>query len=383
MSERPNPQSTIRNPQWLAGLISIAAAFFTLSAVAENNSLINSLPQNALQSAFQILRRDYIRHDELTFEELNRAALLGLLERLRFGAELVSAVPQIKPPPNVHAEFLAPDIAYLRPETFAEGEGTLFEKELSKAIGQKAKYLILDLRGTRSAGSIDEAALMLQCFVPAGEKMFSMKQIGRDEAELFISKHDPMWKNQMFVLVDGDTNNGAEALAACLRQSCRALLIGTKTHGIAVRYADVKLDDKTTLRYASGEVVLPDGTMLFQRGLTPDFSVPSLGEEKWKAFDGSRGKSMKPFISDRVRLRFNETALVGAQNPELDAYVRRSQGQPLPGDEGQVRDVVTQHALDLLRTMEFAAQSKINWNAKPAGATSPSENIPRAVPAKP
>jgi hypothetical protein len=223
---------------------------------------------------------------------------------------------------------------------------------------------------------------MLQCFVPAGEKMFSMKQIGRDEADLFISKHDPMWKNQVVILVDDDTNNGAETLAACLRQSRRALLVGAKTRGTAVRYAEVKLDDKTTLRYASGEMLLPDGTALFQRGLTPDYSVQSVKEEKWKAFEGSRDKSMKPFIIDRVRPRFNETALVGEQNPELDAYVRRSQGHPLPGDEGQVRDVVTQHALDLIHGLEFAMQSKINWSTKP-GNVAPAEDIPKAVPVKP
>nr|WP_256199930.1 hypothetical protein [Verrucomicrobium spinosum] len=54
--------------------------------------LLDQLPQNGVQSAFQILRRDYIRRDDLTFEELNRAALQGLLERLHFGASLQPVV---------------------------------------------------------------------------------------------------------------------------------------------------------------------------------------------------------------------------------------------------------------------------------------------------
>jgi hypothetical protein len=384
MSTFRNPKSEIRNPKWTVGIIVFFTALPGLNAATETQLLLDSLPQSALQSAFQILRRDYIRHDELTYEELNRAALLGLLERLRFGAELVPAATQaVAAAAHVHAEFLAPDIAYLRPATFAEGEAALFEKELGKFVEQKARQLILDLRGTRTSGSIEEAALMLQCFIPAGEKMFSMKHIGREDVEMFISKKDLPWKNPMVVLIDAETSNAAESMAACLRQRRLALLMGTKSRGSTVRYAEVKLDDKTTLRYASSEIVLPDGTTVFQRGLTPDFSVQAVLADKWKAFDGSRGKTMKPFITDFVRPRFNETALMTEQNPELDAYVRRTQGQPLPGDEGQVRDVVTQHALDLLRSADFAAQSKINWNGKPNGLPPLPANSPKAIPAKP
>ena len=354
-------------------------------AFALEKPLLDQLQQNTLQSAFQILRRDYIRRDELTFEELNRAALQGLLERLNFGAEIVPSGQQTTTTkPYVHAEFLAPDIAYLRPESFAVGEAALFEKELTKLVEQKARHLILDLRGTRSAGLFEEAALMLQCFVPMGELMFKMKQIGRDDAELYISKHDQLWKDNVIVLVDGETNNAGEAFAACLKQRGRALIIGEPTRGAAVRHTEIALDDHATLRYASAEMLLPDGGTVFKQGLPPAHVVRASMDEKRKVFDGSRDKSMKPFIVDRVRPRFNERALVGIQNPELDDYVRRSNGQPLPGDGGQVRDVVTQRAIDLIQGTEFAAQSKINWNVKPQDlAPRPEVNIPKAIPANP
>src|SRR5476651_1144394 len=104
-------------------IASITLILLAPPVIAEEKPLIDQLPQNTLQSAFQILRRDYIRRDELTFEELNRAALQGVLERLNFSAALVPLGKESLPPkPHVHSEFLAPDIAYLRPETFAEGE---------------------------------------------------------------------------------------------------------------------------------------------------------------------------------------------------------------------------------------------------------------------
>ncbi|HEY2572962.1 MAG TPA: S41 family peptidase [Verrucomicrobiaceae bacterium] len=327
---------------------------------------IDELSQGALQSAFQILRRDYIRRDELTFEELNRAALQGLLERLHSGAQLEPLRKETSPQEaRVHSEFLAPDIAYLRPETLAEGESGLFEKALAGIVEQKARHLILDLRATKAPGSFDEAALMLQCFVPQGELMFKMKQTGRDEAELFISRREPLWRNRVVVLIDRDTNNAAEAIAAGLKARKLALTIGEPTRGLAVRYAEVPLDDKTALRYAGAEMLLPDDSAVFKKGVSPMITIHASMDEKRRVMETSSGKSLKPFLVDRVRHRFNEAALVAATNPELDDYVRQSAGKPLPGDEGQRRDVVTQRALDLLQAGDFTAAGAFLGAANP------------------
>jgi peptidase S41-like protein len=353
-------------------------------SAAEPVPLVNGLSQSALQTAFQVLRRDYIRHDDLTFEELNRAALEGLLERVKFSADLVQTSQKKEPAkPGVHAEFLAPGTALLRPETLGEGEAAIFEKELGKVVEQKARHLILDLRAATLPGSFDEAALMLQCFVPSGEVLFKMKQLGQGDAELFVSKHDPVWPAAVVVLVDHETGNAAEALAACLKQRGRALLVGEKTRGAPVRYSEVQLDDKVSLRYASAELMLPDGSTYFKTGLKPDHPVAASMEEKHQVIEATREASLKPFVFDRVRPRFNEAALVAGTNPELDAYVKRSLGEPLPGDEGQTRDVVVQHALDLLTEIDLMAQSKINWN-RPASPPAPLHvEAPKALPATP
>ena len=357
----------------------------TLSCLhAVERPLLDSLPQNAVQSAFQVLRRDYIHREDLSYEELNRAALQGLLERLDFGAALVpSGVQEKIAEPGVHSEFLAPDTAYLRPETFGEGEGAMFEKALAGIVEKKAKHLILDLRAAEG-GLFEEASLMLQCLLPQGELMFKMKQLNSDEADLFISKQAPQWEGRIVVLVDGETGSAAETVAAVLHARGRALLVGAKTRGATVRYSLVKLSESTTLRYASAEMLLPDGASYFKKGLTPHFPVPADMAEKRKAFAGSRGKSHQPFIMDRVRPRFNERALVHDLNPELDDYVHRSAGKPLPGDAGQIRDVVTQRALDLFQGSEFSAQTRLNWKVKSEElGSSPEEEIPKALPAEP
>lgn len=336
-----------------------------VSAQGGDAALLNTLPQNSIQSAFQILRRDYIRREDLSFEELNRAALQGLLDRLDFGATLEAVDARaVVVTPKVQSEFLAPDVAYLRPETYAEGEGALFEKALRGIVEKKAQQLVLDLRSPAS-GSFEEAALMLQCFLPGGELMFKMKQMGRDDAEMFISRQEPLWKGKVVILIDHETCNAAETLAACLKQRGNAFLIGEKTRGATVRYATLKLDDKTLLRYASAEMLMPDGSSLFKKGLAPDFMIQGALKDKKKIFEESHKLTMKPFVVDRVRPRFNETALVSGGNPELDDYVKRSKGEPLPGDGGQLRDVVVQRALDMLQAGAHNSESRIKWEGKP------------------
>ncbi|RBP41403.1 peptidase S41-like protein [Roseimicrobium gellanilyticum] len=366
-----------------ACLLTPLLSLSSLLPAAESRPLLDKLPQNSIQSAFQILRRDYIRREDLSYEELNRAALQGLLERLDFGAELVPAKSDENPlVPYVHAEFLAPDVAYLRPETFTQGEGALFETALKGILEKKAKHLILDLRAG-GKGLFEEAAAVLQTFLPAGELMFKMKQLHSDDAELFISKGSPLWTGRVVVLIDGETGHAAEAVAAVLHAQGRTLLIGEKTRGATVRYSDVTLDDHTILRYASAEMLLPDGTSRFKVGLEPTFNIVGNLKQKHLAFEGSRGKSHLPYVNDRVRPRFNERALVHDQNPELDDYIRRSKGQSLPGDEGQTRDVVTQRAIDFILAGDFGSASKIDWQPKHNPAEGPVESIPKAVPADP
>ena len=351
---------------------------------AAERTTLDQLPQSALQSAFEILQRDYIRRDELTFDELNRAALQGLLERLRFGAEVVPVgKADAKSEPHVHSEFLAPDIAYVRPATFATGEAALFEAALKKIIDQRARHLIVDLRATTAPGMFEEAALMLEAFVPMGELIFKMKQMGADGAELFVSKSGPLWHDKLVVLVDQDTSNAAEAFAACLKQRGLAFVIGTRTRGAAVRYSEAPLDDKTRLRYASAELLLPDDTTVFKRGVEPDFAINADRKQKLAVFKGSRDGSMKSYVTDRVRPRYDEKALVTGTNPELDDYVRRSKGQPLPGDGGQVRDEVTQRALDLLRGADFVAEKKVKADSAVPEPPSGKLQAPKALPVNP
>jgi hypothetical protein len=363
----------------LARLASGAEAAST-GAAAKNP--VDDLSQAAIQTAFQVLSGDYIRRDDLTYDELNRAALQGLLERLPMGAELIRRNGDEKPADaGLHFEMLPGDTAYARPLGFDEKTPAQLAARLKEAAANRARYLVLDLRQPSAPGSFDVAAAVLECFVPQGELLFKMKQLGRESADLFFSRSDPAWRQPLVVLVDEDTSNVGETIAAVLEKRGLALLLGSPTRGGAVRYETRPVDARWMLRFARAEMLLADDTSIFQKGLVPRFRVPAPVEVKRSIFLASSGKTMTPHLRDTQKRRYSEADLVAGRNPDLDSYIERSTGKavvtaPVP------QDVVLQRALDMLQSSSHLFEAKLRWDA--SGPASPSRrSIPKAKPASP
>lgn len=369
----------------LAALLPHILASTALAANSGSGTEAQDVSQAGIQTAFRILQKEYIRSNDLTFDVLNRAALAGLLERLDFGAELIPRKLESVPDAlkGVQVELLTPQIACLRPQAFTARETTEMEQSLRKFSQDKVAHLILDLRSPASPGDFDDAAAMLSLFVPKGDVLFKMKQMGQSRAEPESSPREPVWTQPLLVLVDEDTNNIGETIAAVLRQRKQALLVGSATRGGAVRYETVPVDAGWSLRFARAEVLLADDSSVFKKGLQPDFVIELSTAIKRLVFEQSREKGMKGTITDKPRARFNEAALVNKTSPELDAYIRRStSGEPLAGDTVQSKDSVLQRAVDLLLTRDHLNASKIDWKRK---VSIPADETPvrKAIPVNP
>ncbi len=310
---------------------------------------VDQVTQNAVQSALRLLRSNYIRREELTFDQLNRAALHGLLDRLDFGAELIKDDPKAaKPEGHVIAEALGNDIAYLRPTALIDREVGMIEARLQEFADKGTKHFVLDLRSPAQPGEFETAAAMLELFLPRGTLLFKLKQLGSSDAQLMLSRREPVWRGSLTVLIDNESNNIAEAIATVLHHQRRAILIGTATRGATVRYETAPLDGGWKLRFARAEMLLPDESSVFRKGVAPDFQVKLDDKTKRNIFTLSKGSSIKPFVFEQARPRFNEAALVANRNPELDDYIRRSSGETLSYDQPPARDTVLQRALDLI-----------------------------------
>jgi hypothetical protein len=324
------------------------------------------ISQAAVQNAFQILRSEYIRSKELNFEELNRAALHGLLQRLDIGASLIHKKESPEPivAKGVLSEKLPGGIGYLRPQSFTAEEAASFQALMRELADAGLHRLILDLRSpARRPGNFEIAAALLESFTPSGEMLFKLKQVGRDEAQLFISHSQDVWKHPILVLVDSDTCNLGETVAAVLQKRRQAVVIGSKTRGATVLYETRPLDTFWEIRYARAEMLLDDETSLFGQGVKPDFFVELPLESKRLLFPQKNRPILLDTLIEQPRPRYNEAALVARKNPELDEYIRRSSSKDAtPLSPAKVHDSVLQRAVDLFITRERFESHQLRWD---------------------
>ncbi len=342
------------------------------------------LTQAGVQAAFQILRKDYIRGEDLNFEQLNRAALEGLIEHLGGGAKVVPvAEAQVAVgEPEVRQSVLADGIGWIRPITFGVEEVALWTAALQKLKGQGCETVLLDLREAAGAGSFEVAAALLETVVPSGQVLFKLKQSGSAETDVRVSSKEPVWTGQVVVLVDGDTGNVGEAVAAVLQHQRRALVVGEKTRGATVRYQTLPLDAQFALQYASAELLLEDGSSLFQKGLEPDLVVGMEAEEKEAALERMAQGRVRELVHEVARERFNEAALVARRNPELEVYLKRSAGEETEDEKPPPTDAVLQRAVDAVQAKETLGRTKLSWKVPMEDGSKKEEILkaPKAVP---
>jgi len=342
----------------------VAAALLTTTVGADQaddpnghlDPLIDNLSQSSLQEAFRLLRSDYIKRDDLTYLELNRAALQGLLERLDFGAMLLTEKGRDDrdSPFTFRSEKLTDQIGYVRFGKFKKKEIEELDKALHRFSDEKLETLILDLRSPQAQASFQIAASILSRFRPEGEMLFKIRRPNESRPSLFISKTPKeSWDKPLILLIDGETGNVGEIIAAVLKDRNQSLAIGEATKGLTVEYRDIPIGEDRILRYAVAEVVLPDDRSLFQVGVTPDVTTPTSTKVKQAIFRETQETPLATFVFEKERPRMNEAALVAGTDPELEYFVAKSNGKPTEWDKPILRDRALMQAVDLLTTTAF------------------------------
>lgn len=329
------------------------------SAAEEEASPIDQLDQAALQETFRVLRSNYIERERLTLEELNRAALEGLLQRLDFGAEIVplqAPTTAAPPPPPLVREALSERLAYLRPGSWSAEELATAAEALRRFADTGHQTLIFDLRAPAPDGDFHLAARWLSLFMPPGQELFSLQKPGDPHPLSFRSEGTPVWTGSLALLFDEETNNIGEAVAAVLTSRQRLPTFGSPTRGRTMEYQTVPLTARHGLKFASAELRLPDGTSLFRRGLTPLLPAPFDRQAKATIFAALATEGVAKFLHAPVRPRQNEASLVAGTTPDLPYLLAKSAGHPTPYNEPPLLDLVLVQAVNLLEAQAFLAR---------------------------
>lgn len=325
-------------------------------------ALVNGLDQAALQEAFRLLSSDSIQAEQLNPLEVNRAALQGLLERLDFGAFLLATESKADrdSPFAFYRARIDSSLVYVRFGRYTEEEVGKFDSTLSEFQAETSTtHLILDLRSPQPQADFEIASALLSRFRPPNELLFKIRRPGSERSTLFISSPvSSGCRLQPVLLVDQDTGNVGEIIAAVLKRTTGCLIVGEQTPGLAVEYRDVPLGESRILRFATAEVVLEDNSSIFHRGITPDLITATVPKTKYEIFRSlDHGSSLHDQLFRKPRPRMNEAALVTRTDPEIDYHLLISQGKTTPWDLPPQEDRALQQTVDLLRMAKFLSLS--------------------------
>lgn len=280
-------------------------------------------------------------------EEIERARLHGVLDRLGKNAQLIERKPAtaIVTGEDFKLELLPRGVVYTRLGDLSKDNLSQLSSALRKE--SKAQAVILDLRATRGTASFDLVRELTGLFVGGDKSLFTLTNSTTREQKTFRSTGDARFNGILLIVVNADTNGPGEVAAAALRQQAKALIIGTRTAGQAFEYSTIPLNERFALEVAVGRIVLPGMDPQFlSSGLQPDLPVTANLDEERDILRRSQKEGVAAFIFEIERPHMNEASLVAGRNPELDAYQARQAEKNAAGEVLNL-DVSLQKALDM------------------------------------
>ena len=337
---------------------------FLLAPASRVRAATNAVPD--FRAVFDLVRAHLAGTSD---EELNRAAVDGLLANLRGKVQLVTQTNLASAPTNAplvsKTNLLEDDIAYLRVSRVMDGlAGAVSAAFQMLSSSNKLKGLVLDLRFA-DGEDFAAAAAVADLFIM---KERSLLDWGRG-MEKSTAKPNPLIL-PVAVLINRETTGAAEALAAVLREVGAGLLLGGPTAGAGMVMSEYPLPDGQWLRIASAPVKLGDGTALSAQGVKPDIEVKvGLDDERTHLRD-AYGMVAKPVVRSGAisnapagtntanrRFRITEADLVRErrEGKSLDEFTPARDREPL---KPQISDPALARAVDLLKGLAVVRRSQ-------------------------
>ena len=324
----------------LAGLLATRCSLFA--------DATNTAPD--FKEVYELLRTNLA---DATAENLNRAAIAGLLSRFPGKVSLVGGAANGSAAPQggtalSKSVVIESNVAYLRIGRVA---GNL-ANELSAAYHaltttNKVAGVVLDLR---FVGGDDSASAQ------ATVNLFASKKIV---------------DGPLVVLVNGETRGAAETLAAALRHAGAGLIIGNPTAGEAATFKEFPLHNGERLRIVTTPVKSDNGLAIPSGGLQPDISVTVSADDERAFFENPYGTPAQ-----------NTNAAQAATNNFLPFVDRISEADLVlqKQNDGKYNGTLHMRNMDLPVTSPIRKQGNggnTNENSAPARAAEPQKPVLR------
>jgi carboxyl-terminal processing protease len=165
----------------------------------------------------------------------------------------------------------AQNIAIIRIKSFNQGTVGTLRKAIVKAVkemGSDLKGIVLDLR-SNPGGLLDQAIAVADLFMVKG-RIISTKGRHAESNQIFDATPGEVLAGMpMAVLINGRSASAAEIVAAALRDSGRAAVIGSTSYGKGTVQTIVRLPNTAEYHLTWARILAPSGQTLDTQGIVP------------------------------------------------------------------------------------------------------------------
>lgn len=203
-------------------------------------------------------------------EDLDRAALQGILTEFQSQLELVSArsVSSAASESPALTRYYESSIGYIAAPLLDDSASKILREAYRRLKSENIlRGLVLDLRHV-SGNNYRQVTKIAGFFTKTETPLLDWGDGIRFSEPQSLQVEVPL-----VVAIDQTTRGAAEALAAVMRSAKLGLLVGRATEGQARSYKLIPLKTGHQLKIAAGQVRLADNAALGSEGVLPDISV--------------------------------------------------------------------------------------------------------------
>ena len=162
------------------------------------------------------------------------------------------------------------NIGYLSLQTFSNTLATQVKDALNELEKSGMKSLIIDLRNN-TGGYLTAATDVANMFLEKGKRIYGLNY--QNNITNFNDETSEHKEYEIVILINENTASASEILAAALKESYGATLIGETSFGKGKVQQTMKLDDGSMVKYTSAYWLTPNGTCIDGIGINPDYYI--------------------------------------------------------------------------------------------------------------
>jgi carboxyl-terminal processing protease len=157
-----------------------------------------------------------------------------------------------------YAIVLDGGVGYIPLQSFNETSSDDVRTAVRELQAKGATSLLLDVRGN-GGGSLEEALMISNLFLPAGEELARVEYRDR-KPDVYTARNAAIATDlPMVVLTDGYSASASEIVAGALQDHDRALVLGTSSYGKGLVQQIYPLDGGWALKLTTGKWFTPSG----------------------------------------------------------------------------------------------------------------------------